>query len=171
MAGIFFKLIFKSLAPVLILVGVMSYMMSMQGQDPLAPLKHVASGIGHDVGQSTDAVARAASEASGYFSGDAPSSQRIYRWVDKQGVTHFGTEKPVDAVAFSEVDVDPNANVMQAYRPARTAAPTAPVQARTGAPGATAMPGMTANPLQVREMLDQVNATAQERLNTLEAIR
>lgn len=170
MAGIFFKLIFKAIAPVLILVGVMSYMLSMQGQDPLAPLEHVASGIGRDAGQAGDAVSRAASEASGYFAVEA-SAQRIYRWVDADGITHFGTEKPLDSVAFSTVNVDPNANVMQAYRaPAksRDQQPEVTSEVRASAQG---MPGMTANPLEVRQMLEQVNVTAEQRLQQLENIR
>ncbi|MDO6460568.1 DUF4124 domain-containing protein [Granulosicoccaceae sp. 1_MG-2023] len=172
MAGIFFKLLFKALTPVLILVGVMSYMMSLQGQDPAAVFGSLSREAGQSLEGSAGAVARAAGEAAGYFSPEQ-TAQRIYRWVDADGVTQFGTEKPPGPVAFSELNVDPDVNVMQPYRAPRNAQTAAPRAGGTVAQPSAApvTPGLTANPLQMQQMLEQVNSSAEQRLEMIDRIR
>lgn len=179
MSGIFFKLLFKAMVPVVMLVGVMSYMMYIQGQDPLAPLKSVAGGIGDSISETSRSVKNAAANAGSIIPDQLAATgekkeagRRIYRWIDSEGVTHFGTSKPDTQSPYETVSVNPNDNVMDGYRaPVETktevtakADPVARPDFSSGAP-------MSANPAKIREMLDNVNDLSDARLQRLENIR
>ena len=179
MSVMFFKLLFKAMVPVVMLVGVMSYMMYIQGQDPLTPLKTVAGGIEDSISQTGRSVRKAAAEAGGLLNeplaeaGESKETgRRIYRWVDENGVTHFGTSRPETQAAFETLSVNPDHNVIDGFEAPKprhqqvTARAEQPVRPdfSNGAP-------MSANPAKIREMLDNVNELSDSRLQQLESIR
>lgn len=158
------------------LVSVMSYMMYMQGQDPLAPLRSVAGGIGDQFNQAGSSVRKSVANAGVMMSLDADgttvgSTQRIYRWEDANGITHFGTFKPESDINYRTVDVNPNSNVMDAYNTPVSSPKQLTAQEGNlpGAPKVAPVP-MSANPSKIREMLDNVNKLSESRLQKLEAI-
>ncbi len=113
------KLLFKACVPLIAVTGVMTYGVYLRGGDPAAMWKHVASGAFGQVGATlskakNDAVGVAGDLASntGLSSNSSRSgTTQVFTWKDAQGVTHFGTSAPDDAIA-STVTVDPNVNVV-----------------------------------------------------------
>ncbi|MCB1754563.1 MAG: DUF4124 domain-containing protein [Gammaproteobacteria bacterium] len=178
MSGIFFRLLFKAMVPVIMLIALMSYMMYLQGQDPLMPLKSVANGLGGQYDEASRSVRRSltgAGDALSFDVGDEENStQRIYRWVDADGVTHFGTYRPAADTAYQTVKLDPGRNVMDAY-PLPLPDPhkkrlTAQVEASPQVADRSALP-MSANPAEINQKLTDVKQLSEARLQALEAIR
>ena len=50
--------------------------------------------------------------------GDSKSGETnlIYKWKDSEGGWHYSSELPEDGAVFEQIDVDPNANVMDAVK-------------------------------------------------------
>lgn len=118
-----FKLMFRAMLPLVAMVGIASFGLHSTGGDPLAILKRVGGGFGDQVanllGGARDSAQTTLSAAKSGLgkSGVAPAkSQKLYRWTDSSGVTHFSSEPPAGAQNVSTVTVDPNQNLMSATR-------------------------------------------------------
>jgi hypothetical protein len=159
------------MVPVLMLVGIMSYMMYTQGQDPLMPLKSVASGLSKQFKQAGKAVSDTGSKIVDGSVGQRPTLQRIYSWVDEQGITHFGTSRPVGNVGFSTVHVDPNANVMDALNvPVKVLAKEKSSITKAPEPNMAAAMPMTANPMEVKKMMKDIEKINAARMQQIDQI-
>ncbi len=158
----------------------MSYMMYLQGQDPLAPLKSVGGDLTKQVNRVGKNVKSMVSNINGITTpmivGEGSdlkmpgSAQRIYRWIDKDGVIHFGTSKPRQDTKFQTVNINPNVNVVESLK--------APVKSKQQitqkldqVPDSDGFFPMTANPSKIKHMLDQVNTMSADRLQKLEEIQ
>ncbi len=179
MTGIFLKLLFKATVPVIALVGIMSYMMYMQGQDPLAPLKSVASGIGDQFNRTGRSVKSAASNfgdltdsLASENNNDADtggSNRRIYRWVNADGVIHFGTSKPESETRVTALDINPDENIMDSFKsPER---PRSQVAAKMETVPTSGVMPISANPVKVKQMLQEASDLNAARLQQIENIR
>lgn len=158
------------------LFSMMSYMMYMQGNDPFMPFKNAASSVGGSLFSAADSL-KGVADAGAFFVGDRASkpmsAERVYRWVDKDGVTHFGTFKPDDQVAFETIRVNPNHNIMDPFKPPESQATEVTAQADvavSSALPASPMP-MSANPLEIKEMLKGIEDLNTSRMQQLESIQ
>ena len=94
----------------------------------------------------------------------------LYRWKDSDGVIQFGNEPPGGGIAFETVEVNPDANLLQA--------PTAAPQGQeSGAEAPSASPSLpsplTVSPeeaLQIFEDAKEIREMSEERLRQHEAI-
>ncbi|HBR98398.1 MAG TPA: hypothetical protein DD979_13645 [Gammaproteobacteria bacterium] len=174
MSGIFFKLLFKAMMPVIMLVGIMSYTLHLQGGDPMMPLKTVAGGIGDQLSETgrslRDSAGNLMATEGPELINEKPASRRIYRWVDAEGVTHFGTSRPAAQVPFETVSVNPASNLMDGLRPPQTQV-TAKADTAQAAPQMPSAMPMSANPAEIRQMLQGVEQMSESRLQQLESIR
>lgn len=150
----------------------------MQGKDPFMPFKSVASSVGGSFFSAADSVKEGVADAGALFGGDlskAPmSAERVYRWVDKDGVTHFGTFKPDEQVAFETIRVNPNHNIMDPFKPPEPKATEVTAQVSTEAVSNTSPTSpvpMSANPLEIKEMLKGIEDLNSSRLQQLESIQ
>ncbi|MBX2880886.1 MAG: DUF4124 domain-containing protein [Granulosicoccus sp.] len=122
---IILKLLLKATIPLLLLAGVLSYGLYLQGADPAALWRSVGSGMNQQLanslstvaGQATSAMNRARSSADKLLVTDRVSSpqtgtDRVYTWVDEQGVTHFSTRRPDDISTTRMISVNPDTNVL-----------------------------------------------------------
>ncbi len=106
------KLLLKAMIPLVLVVGFMSYTLYMKGGDPGAIFGNVfnnalqsAKSSVQDAGQSVREVA------------DPDSSKTtVYKWVDANGVTQFGSRPPVSGNAKT-LTIDNNANTFAAQKP------------------------------------------------------
>lgn len=95
------KIIFKALFMVAIAIGGSNYLMYiMTGKSPMS-LPDSFSLTGPD------------------FSKAIPAKQdKVYKWTDENGKTHFSSEPPPDTESASLLEVDPNnVNVIQSVKP------------------------------------------------------
>ncbi len=122
-ARLVLKLLFKAAVPLVAVVGIMSYMLYLQGGDPGAVFSKIASGISgkasdsvKNAGQSFDSLTSSASSSS-----STSSVSEVHTWVDEYGVTHYSTSAPRDRQSET-VRVNPNANVVVSV-PTREAQP------------------------------------------------
>ena len=118
-ARLVLKLLFKACVPLVALVGIMSYMLYLQGGDPGAVFSKITAGIG---GKARDSVQTAGQSFDSLKSSATPSSSsvsEVHTWVDEYGVTHYSTSAPMDRQSQT-VRVNPNTNVVASV-PAREA--------------------------------------------------
>ena len=97
--------------PLTAVVGVMSYMLYLQGGDPGAVFSKITAGIGV---KARDSVQQASQSFDSLKSNAVPSSSTIsevHTWVDEYGVTHYSTSAPVNGLS-EMVRLHPNANVV-----------------------------------------------------------
>ncbi len=152
-------------------------MMYMQGKDPFTPFKSAASDMGGSFFSATDSLKDSVAGAGALLSGEQvkqpKSAERVYRWVDKNGVTHFGTVKPDDQVAFETIRVNPNHNIMDPFKQPvpKTTEVTAQGSANTPSTMPTSPMPMSANPLEVKEMLNGIEDLNTSRLQQLQSIQ
>lgn len=163
--------------PVFMLFAMMSYMTYTQGKDPMMPFKNAASNIGGSFFSAANSVKDGVSGAGALLGSDQAkkpmSAERVYRWVDRDGVTHFGTFKPDEQVAFETIRVNPNHNIMDPFKlpvPETTEVTAqAPTQMSREFPK-NPMP-MSANPLEIKEMLNNIEDLNASRLQQLQSIQ
>ncbi len=147
------KLIFKIAVMLIIVVGMSNYVMYiMTGKSPFS------------------------------FSGNGPSlpnapsmsdlvpagKQTAYKWTDANGVVHYSSEPPPEGQQATELEVDPNANLIQGLReaPADNPAPAA-------TPEAVMPQGHVYDPRTIQKLMDdakQVQETLNERYEGLEEL-
>jgi hypothetical protein len=122
------KLLFKATLPLIAISGVLTYGAYLQGVDTGAIWKKVGSGLGaqfndsvasvrHGAGSAlskvSDTGSAALSNASSLSASQhpAPGSGQLYKWVDSNGVTHYGSEPPAGLNAQT-MQVNPDMNVV-----------------------------------------------------------
>ncbi len=105
------KLLLKACVPLIAVVGVMSYLLYLQGGDPAAVFSKITSGIS---GKARDSVQQAGQSFGSLKSSTASTSSsvgEVHTWVDEHGVTHYSTSAREDGDSET-VRLNPNANVV-----------------------------------------------------------
>lgn len=134
------KILLKASIPIVCLVGVMSYGMYMRGGDPGASLKQM-------VGGSIQSVKSSVSEAGDSLQSVSPvksasNKTTVYKWVDANGVTQFGSAPP-NGVTAKSLTYDNNANIMDAQKPVPSVQAASDAQTQPGVlPNGERMPGV-----------------------------
>lgn len=103
-------------------------------------------------------------------------SQMLYKWTDDNGNVHYSTEPPSQQKTARKISVDPNVNVMKAFKP--TKPPVGDLQNNGSAsgndiPGPTEKVTLTSayNPKAVKKLIDDakgVQSLVDERAKALE---
>lgn len=94
------KLIFKSIAMLVVTVGVLGYgTYLMTGRFPWQGLRLSEK---PDI-KLPEGLTLPAQKA---------AKQLVYKWKDTDGVWHFSTEAPADGSVFEQLEIDPNTNVI-----------------------------------------------------------
>ncbi len=107
------KMLFKATIPLLLVVGVSSYGMYMRGGDPLGMARLVLGGAFQSAKSSVqDAGESIQSVAPGSV---ASSKTTVYKWVDENGNTQFGSAPP-EGMAAEAKTYNNNANLMTATK-------------------------------------------------------
>lgn len=131
MAGLFFRLLLKALFPVLMVLGGLSYVSYLQGHDPLAMLLKPFGGLsGVSLEGMQQQVERMGEKAEESVSGP----RTVYRWRDANGQLYYGEQPPADALSVKALRIDPNTNVIAAFRDPKAVE----AEAETQKEGATA---------------------------------
>lgn len=110
-ARLLLKLLFKAALPIMAVVGIMSYMLYLQGGDPGAVFSKITADIG---GKARDSVQKMGQSFDSLKPTAAPSwstVSEVHTWVDEYGVTHYSTSAPADGRS-EMVRLHPNANVV-----------------------------------------------------------
>ncbi len=112
MLKIIFKLLFKLFTPVLIILGISAYGLSMQGQDPMKVLEKIGINLPNtDVNLNSILPSQEHNLASPdvTFSNvnhsSKPKARGMYRWKDAKGKTHYGDTPPRDAKQIVHVAI------------------------------------------------------------------
>ena len=114
------KLLFRTMASLVLVLGVLSYGHYLRGGDPGSLWKNVAGdGAQRIVGVlngSLDGLKRGAGDTfaamrSGAGSEETAGKAVIFTWQDVDGVTHFSQTAPTGVVSRT-VTIDPNVNVL-----------------------------------------------------------
>jgi len=103
------KLLLKATIPVVIIAGVMSYGMYMRGGDPAGLFRQLAGNSMQSVKSSIQGAGNSLESLSPV---DLPGSKTtVYKWVDENGNTQFGSAAP-EGVQATAKTYDNNANLM-----------------------------------------------------------
>jgi len=148
-------------------------MMIVQGGgNPIESLKGMTSGFTDKLSNTRKSIEGFATPLLGSSDGlrSTASTQRIYRWTDKNGGIHFGTTRPDDDVTVKALMINPNSNVMDSYKSHENKQQTASVEPSQITSGGGFMP-MSANPVKIKEMLEQAQKSNQARLQQIDAIQ
>lgn len=108
------KILFKACLPLVAVVGIMSYMMYLNGGDPKALIAKVFSGAAGQARSSMQQAgqsARSLTPSSLTPSSEGSSISTVHKWVDSDGVTHFSSSAPAN-VQSQTMRVNANANVV-----------------------------------------------------------
>lgn len=95
----------------------------------------------------------------------------LYRWLGADGSTQFSSEPPAEGISYEVVEVNPDANLIQALPPGE-----APVEAKEKAGGnrTTSLPSpLTVSPgeaIQLMEDARKIREMSEERLRQHEAL-
>lgn len=141
------------------------------------PFKNAASNMGGSFFSAANSVKEGVAGAGALLGGNQAkkpmSAERVYRWVDKDGVTHFGTFKPDGKVAFETIRVNPNHNIMDPFKQPvpETTEVTAKVQTQLPSNSPENLMPMSANPLEIKEMLNNIEGLNTSRLQQLQSIQ
>jgi len=114
------KILFKVCMVLVMVSGAMSYAVHLQGGDPAALWRRVASGA---FGHAADMFLQAKNDAfrlAGDLTAEGQNVEifkrssgltELFTWKDASGVTHFGSETP-EGVSATLVAVNPDVNVL-----------------------------------------------------------
>lgn len=132
-----FKLLFKATIPLVMVAGVVSYGMYSSGGDPAALFKKLA-------GNSMQSVKSSIHGAGDSLESMSPvalpgSKTTVYKWVDENGNTQFGSAAP-DGINATAKTYNNNANLMAATPVRQRPDPNAPVPGM--GPDGQPLPGM-----------------------------
>jgi len=134
------KILLKATIPLVMVVGVMSYGMYSRGGDPAALFSKL---LGNSIQSAKSSVQGAGDAIQAVKPGSSSGSSNkttVYKWVDANGVTQFGS-RPPDGVAATSMTLKNNTNVMQAQKPLPDM--TAEKQTQPGmGPDGEALPGV-----------------------------
>jgi len=107
------KMLLKVTIPIVCLVGVMSYGMYMRGGDPGALVKKL---VGNSIQSAKSSVQGAGDSLQSVSPVKSSNKTTVYKWVDENGVTQFGSAPP-EGVAANAQTYNNNANLMDAQKP------------------------------------------------------
>lgn len=105
------KMLLKLTLSIACMVGVMSYGMHLRGGDPGALLAKIGGGAFQSVKTTAQGAGNSVKVAS-----KVKSKTTVYKWVDANGVTQFGSAPP-EGVAAQAKTYNNNANLMTAQKP------------------------------------------------------
>jgi hypothetical protein len=160
MTGIFFKLLFKAMVLMVIVLGLLSYFAYLRGMDPVAMLKAPFAASGS--ASVTRAVHTAPARVTPRELNTVGSTSTVYRWRDAQGNVHFGDRVPEGVGRADALEIDPDANLVMGTGPAR---------AHTDKPMQAEIPGVAGlsdvyRPERIRQLFEQaeqLQGTLQQR--------
>lgn len=133
-----FKILLKATIPLVCIVGVMSYGLYARGGDPAALFSKLVAGSFQSAKSSVQGAGQSLQSASPV---SLPSSKTtVYKWVDNEGNTQFGSAPP-DGVNASSKTYNNNANLMAATPKQKKPDVNAQIQPGMG-PNGEPMPGM-----------------------------
>lgn len=102
-----FKIVLKACLPLVAMVGIVSYMLYMNGGDPLAMGKHMIAKISPPSARQIAGSARTGASntlssitngvKSATGQGSAVGKPQVYKWLDASGVTQYGSHPPEGA--------------------------------------------------------------------------
>ncbi len=119
MLRLVFKVLFKACLPLVAMVGFLSYGLYMKGGDPAGLASKVFGNMLSDMKSTASDATQSAKSLTPAMPGAASASHtQVYKWVDENGVTHFGSNAPDNGVA-SKVTINNNANVVASVRDRR----------------------------------------------------
>ena len=110
-ARLVLKLLLKACVPLVAVVGIMSYMLYLQGGDPGAVFSKITAGIGGKARDSVKQAGQSFDSLSSNTTSSSPSVSEVHTWVDEYGVTHYSTSAPADGQS-EMLRLNPNANVV-----------------------------------------------------------
>jgi len=103
------KILFKATIPLVMIVGVMSYGMYSRGGDPAAFFQKI---VGNSVQSATSSIQGAGNSLESISPVELPGSKTtVYKWVDANGNTQFGSTPPPGVNATAKT-YNNNANLM-----------------------------------------------------------
>ena len=118
-----FKILFKATVPVVIVAGVVSYGMYMRGGDPAGLVKKL---VGNSVQSAKSSIQGAGNSLESLSPVALPGSKTtVYKWVDENGNTQFGSAPPEGVKATSKT-YNNNANLMAGTPVEKTPEPGTP---------------------------------------------
>lgn len=159
MAGLFFRLLLKALFPVLMVLGGLAYVSYLQGHDPLALLLKPFGGV---PGLSLQGLQQQVERIGERTEQEVSGPRTVYRWRDAGGQLHYGQQPPADAQQVKALHLDPNTNVIAAFRDPKAVATEEAAEAtedeasekRAGEP---AMPSPY-SPEQIKQLFEDTRA-------------
>ena len=104
----------KAMVPLIVVVGAMTYLMYLNGQDPMAMLKKVGGNIGSQIESVGASITDLPSTASQVVEG---GERTFYKWRDAQGAWHYGEQPPTDAFEVKAISLKLTDNQIPAYVP------------------------------------------------------
>lgn len=104
----FMRLLFKTMLPLIIVLGMISYVMYLNGHHPLQIFSTVsvpkqASAFMNEINRSANSAGEAVFQR---------QKETIYKWQDEHGQWHYGKIRPLNAASAETVTIDPNVNVI-----------------------------------------------------------
>ncbi len=161
------KLLIKMACVCVIAIGGVSYMMSTQGQDPLAKLRDF-SPVMPDV--SMPALPDLPDIPNIAFKPAKAAKTTVYRWTDDHGVTQFSSSPPQSGQNFKAVEIDPNTNVIAAH-PIPEPEPESGIEtASHKIPDDSSELPTYKDMGEIRQQLDQIKAINENRISDLNAL-
>ncbi len=110
-ARLFLKILFRAAIPLVAVVGVMSYMLYLQGGDPGAVFSKITANISIKARNSIQQASQSLESLELSAVSSSPKVSEVHTWVDEYGVTHYSTSAPADGRS-EMVRLHPNANVV-----------------------------------------------------------
>lgn len=138
LAKLVLKLCFKACVPLVLVAGIATYGVYLNGGDPGAIWKAVASGASSELGtmlgnaRSTVSNSVANVKDGAIASADNPTTE-VYMWKDASGVAHFSNSKPSD-VQSQTLQIDPDVNVIAPFQSVSADAKTVDKAPRSAKP-------------------------------------
>ena len=116
------KLLFKASIPLILIAGLLTYGLHLQGGDPAALWKSAGSGfmaqagkliagVKKDASQAADKMGNAASGGLQGLDSSTGGMTQVFTWKDSEGITHYSTEAP-EGVQTRKMSVNPDQNVL-----------------------------------------------------------
>ena len=131
------KMLLKLTLSIACMVAVLSYGMHLRGGDPGALLAKVSGGAFQSAKSSVKGAGNSLKIAS-----PVKSKTTVYKWVDANGVTQFGSAPP-DGVTAQAKTYNNNTNLMKAQKPMKSAQAAASGEGQRGfGPDGERLPGV-----------------------------
>ena len=128
----FMRLLFKATLPLIMVLGMISYVMYLNGHHPFqifstVSLPQQASTFMNEINRSADSAGEVVFQR---------QKETIYKWQDEHGQWHYGKIRPLNAALAEAVTIDPNVNVIGSVNRQRhlTTSPPEPTRAEAERP-------------------------------------